>query len=47
MSLRQQAAEVLEKHLAESRELLRPALPPLTAKQKHQRPKHYILRNFG
>ncbi len=47
MGLKEKAAEVLEKYLAASRETLRPALPPLTAKQKHQRPKHYILRNFG
>jgi len=32
--------------LAAFRDTLRPTLPPLTAKQKHQRPRHYILRNF-
>jgi hypothetical protein len=47
MSLKEKAVEVLEKYLAASRETLRPTLPALTAKQKHQRPKHYILRNFG
>ena len=45
MSFRQAAGQVLEKHLASSRESLHPKLPPLTAKQKHERPRHYILRN--
>jgi hypothetical protein len=44
--LKQTAGLVLEKYFAASREALRPTLPPLTAKQKHQRPRHYILRNF-
>jgi hypothetical protein len=46
MRLKETAGAVLEKYFAASRETLRPTLPPLTAKQKHQRPRHYVLRNF-
>lgn len=39
------AARTLEQHLAASRTSLRPKLPPLTPKQRHERPRHYILRH--
>lgn len=42
MSLKQAAEEVLEKHLAASREMLRPKLPALTSKQKHERPRLWV-----
>ncbi len=45
MALKAEAGRVLEKHFAASREMLRPKLPALTAKQKHERPRHYVLRN--
>lgn len=47
MSLKAAAAQVLEQHLAEARATLHPKLPPLTPKQKHERPKHYIMRSFS
>lgn len=42
--LQKQAAELLRKHLQLSGQTLHPKLPPLTPKQKHDRPMHYILR---
>ncbi|MFZ4764859.1 MAG: hypothetical protein ACOYMN_07865 [Roseimicrobium sp.] len=39
------AKQALDQHLAASRATLRPKLPPLTPKQKHERPRHYILRH--
>jgi hypothetical protein len=46
MKLKQTASLVLEKYFTAFRDTLRPTFPPLTPKQKHQRPRHYILRNF-
>lgn len=43
-ALQQAAGVELEKHLIASQATLRPKLPPLTPKQKHDRPRHYLLR---
>jgi superfamily II DNA/RNA helicase len=40
--LKEAAAQVLEQHLAASRDSLHPKLPPLTAKQKHDRPRLWV-----
>jgi hypothetical protein len=45
MSFKQAAAKVLEQYLSAARETLRPQLPPLSSKQKHDRPRHSILRH--
>jgi hypothetical protein len=42
--LQRVAGVELEKHLIASQATLRPKLPPLTPKQKHDRPRHYLLR---
>lgn len=46
MALKEAAGRVLEQHMATARDTLHPKLPPLTPKQKHERPRHYILRSF-
>lgn len=43
-ALKKAAADSLERHLATARDVLHPSLPALTAKQKHDRPKHYFTR---
>lgn len=42
--LKKLATTVLEQHLQHASSLIHPKLPPLTPKQKHTRPHHYLLR---
>jgi len=41
-ALKQVAAKRLADHVVMAHAMLRPELPPLTAKQKHERPRHWI-----
>ncbi|TLD70005.1 DEAD/DEAH box helicase [Phragmitibacter flavus] len=45
--LKSQSAALLQSHLANSSHTLHPKLPPLTPKQKHERPLHYLLRKHA
>ena len=45
-ALKCETAKIVEKHSASSNTMLYRKLPPLTPKQRHERPKHYLMRHM-